>query len=144
MKRIFLFLCCAAALSWSGCSKDNDDNTVDLTQLVGTWELTKDYDSEDDTWDEEWGAEFGYVSIIEFRGNGTVKTHYEETDYSSDREYTYTIESNMLTITDPEDPDYPEIIRIEKLTASELVFAYDYEGEDGKTYTDKEYYKRIG
>ena len=49
----------------------------------------------------------------------------------------------MLTMTDLKDPDYPKIIRIEKLTSSELVLAYDYEGEDGKTYTDKEYFKRI-
>ena len=94
-------------------------------------------------WDEEWGAEFGYILTIEFRADGTAKTHYEETDYSSDREYTYTIESKMLTMTDLKDPDYPEIIRIEKLTSSELVLAYDYEAEDGKTCTDKEYYKRI-
>lgn len=143
MKRIFLFLCCAAALSWSGCSKDDDDNSVDLSQLVGTWELTKDYDGEYNKWDEEWGEEFGYIWTIEFRADGTAKTHSEVPDYSSDREYTYTVASKMLTMTDLKDPDYPEIIRIDKLTASELVLAYDYEGEDGKTYTDKEYYKRV-
>lgn len=143
MKRLFTLLLFAAALSWSGCTKDNNDNTIDPAQLVGTWELTKDYYAEYDEWDEEWGAEFGYILTIEFRADGTAKTHYEETDYSSDREYTYTIESKMLTMTDLKDPDYPEIIRIEKLTSSELVLAYDYEGEDGKTCTDKEYYKRI-
>ncbi len=36
-----------------------------------------------------------------------------------------------------------EYIRIDNLTSSELVLAYDYEGEDGRQYTDKEYYKRI-
>ena len=43
MKRIFLFLCCAAALSWSGCTKDDDDNAAGLTQPVETRDLTKDY-----------------------------------------------------------------------------------------------------
>ena len=142
MKRLFLFLCCAAALSWSGCSKD-DDNTVDLTQLVGTWELTKIYDGEEDDWDEEWGAEFGYIWTIEFRADGTAKTHSEEPDYSSDREYTYTVASNMLTMTDLKDPDYPETFRIERLTVSELVLAIDYKDGNGKTCMDKEYYKRI-
>lgn len=142
MKRLFTLLLFAAALTWSGCSKDDDD-TVDLAQLVGTWEITKMYIGEYGEWDEEWGAEFGYILTIEFRADGTAKTHYEETDYSSDWEYTYTIESKMLTMTNLKDPDYPEIIRIEKLTSSELVLAYDYEGEDGKTCTDKEYYKRI-
>ena len=33
---------------------------------------------------------------------------------------------------------------IEKLTSDELVVASSYEGEDGRTYTDKEYFKRIG
>ena len=143
MKRLFTLLCCAAALSWSGCTKDNDDNTVDPAQLVGTWELTKDYYAEYDEWDEEWGAEFGYIRTIEFRADGTAKTHLDDQGYILDREYTYTIESKMLTMTDPEYPDHPEIYRIEKLTSSELVLAYDYEGEDGKTYTDKGYYKRI-
>ena len=37
MKRILAFLFCAVALTWSGCSKD-DESSIDLSQLVGTWE----------------------------------------------------------------------------------------------------------
>ena len=45
MKRLFTLLLFGAALTWSGCSKDDDD-TVDLAQLPGTWETTKEYDQE--------------------------------------------------------------------------------------------------
>lgn len=144
MKQLLTLLCCVAALTWSGCSKDDDDNTVDLSQLIGTWELTREYDGEDNYWDEEWGAEFGYISTVEFRNDGTATTHYEEVGfYTSDRQYTYTVESNILTMTDTTDPDDTETIRIQKLTASELILVYDYEGENGKPCTDQEFYKRI-
>lgn len=43
MKRILAFLFCAVALTWSGCSKD-DESPIDLSQLVGTWEVTRMYD----------------------------------------------------------------------------------------------------
>lgn len=49
----------------------------------------------------------------------------------------------MLSLVNEKEPDYIEYIRIDTLTSSELVLAYDYEGDDGKQYTDKEYFKRI-
>lgn len=47
-------------------------------------------------------------------------------------------------MTYEEDEEYPSTGYIEKLTSDELVVASSYEGEDGRTYTDKEYFKRIG
>lgn len=55
------------------------------------------------------------------------------------------MDGNTLVIyeRDPDEAD-ADRIRIEKLTAAELVLAYDYIGDfDGKRYTDREYYKRI-
>lgn len=143
MKRLFTLLLFATALTWSGCSKDDDD-TVDLARLVGTWETTKEYDQEYDEWDSEFGAEFGYISTKEFRADGTCTFREEvvEDQYISEMDFTYVVESNILTITEI-DYDYSESARIEKLTASELVLAYDYEGDDGRSYTAKVYLKRV-
>ena len=142
MKRIFLFLCCAAALSWSGCTKDNDDNTVDLTQLVGTWEITKMYIGEYGEWDEEYGSEFNFVSTKEFHADGTVTVAETQSGYTRSWNLIYTIDSNILTISET-DTDHAISVRIEKLTASEFITSYEYKGENGKTYVDKVYHKRI-
>ena len=143
MKRILLFLCCAAALSWSGCTKDGDDNTVDLTQLVGTWEVTKLYDGEFGIWFEEYGVQFGYVETLLFRDNGTGMFQTEETGANTWEEaFSYTVENNVIT-TKPANGNESSVYRVEKLTDSEMVLAIDYEGENGKPCTDKIYYKRI-
>lgn len=143
MKRLFTLLLFAAALTWSGCSKDDDD-TVDLARLVGTWETTKEYDQEYDEWYSEFGAEFGHISTKEFRADGTCTFRKElvEDQRTYETNLIYTVESNIVTFKE-EGYDYSESARIEKLTASELVLAYDYEGDDGRSCTDKEYYKRI-
>lgn len=143
MKRLFTLLLFGAALTWSGCSKDDDD-TVDLAQLPGTWETTKEYDQEFNEWDYEFGAEYGYIATKEFRADGTCTFREEvvEDQYISEMDFTYVVESNILTIKE-EGYDYSESARIEKLTASELVLAYDYEGDDGRSYTDKVYLKRV-
>lgn len=144
MKRFFAFLFCTATLVWGGCSKD-DQAPINASKLIGTWELTKDYDGEDDYWDYEYGEEFDYVFTMEFREDGTMTTRLETGHYTSRRNYVYTVKSNMLTMTDDYDPEYPEVevARILKLTSTELILAYDYRGDNGRTCTDKEYYKRI-
>lgn len=143
MKRLFTFLLFGAALTWSGCSKDDDD-TVDLAQLPGTWETTKEYDDEVNEWDYEFGAEYGYTATKEFRADGTCTFREEvvEDQYISETDFTYVVESNIITITEI-DYDSSESARIAKLTANELVLAYDYVGDDGRSYTDKEYLKRV-
>ena len=143
MKRLFTLLLFGAALTWGGCSKDHDD-TVDLAQLPGTWETTKEYDQEFNEWDYEFGAEYGYIATKEFRADGTCTFREElvEDQRTYETNHIYTVESNILTIKE-EGYDYSGSARIEKLTASELVLAYDYEGDDGRSYTDKVYLKRV-
>ncbi len=135
MKKFFAFLLCTATLAgFAGCSDDDDE--VDLAQLIGKWECYKDYDGEYDEWDDEYGEGVD-LYLLEFRNDGTGAClddiHYTGTW----RQFTYSVNGNMLYW------DIDDKTRIEKLTSSELVLAYDYEGDDGRQYTDKEYYKRI-
>ena len=139
MKRFFTFLCCAAVLTWVGCSKD-EDNTIDLTQLVGTWEMTRMYDGEDGTWDNEYGAEYGFVVTLEFREDGTCVISRQVSGSSPSVRYeTYVVESNTIVIT-YSGSEQQEVWKIQKLTATELNLAFDYPGEN---YTDRVCYKRI-
>ncbi len=142
MKKYFAFLGCALALcAFTGCDKEKEKGSVDASLLVGTWDCYKDYDGEDDFWDYDYGEGID-VYRYEFRTDGTGARC---DDYSGDEwwPFTYTLSGDMLAIVDEREPDYVEYIRIESLTSSELVLAYDYEGEDGRNYTDLEYYKRM-
>lgn len=140
MKRIFTCFLLALVAMVSGCSKDEDDNTIDLSQLVGTWEMTRMYDGEDGTWDNEYGAEYGFVATMEFREDGTCVVSRQINGNSPIVMYaTYVVEANTIVITSATSAQ-PEVWRIEKLTASELNVAFDYPGEN---YTDRACYKRI-
>lgn len=147
MKKVCTILCCAIALVLGGCS-DKDDNAVDLSQLTGTWELVKSYDGEYDEWDEEYGESHGYISTSEFRADGTGTTTDIEIAgghrYTTRTEFTYSLQGKTIVMVNDDDEDNePYTTRIEKLTADELIAANDYNGEDGKNYTDKAYFKRI-
>ena len=148
MKKIIAMLCCAAALTWAGCSDDDDTDKVDMSLLTGKWEVTKQYDGELDRWYENFGEASGFVQTIELRtdGTGTEKTIeiYQEQVYTYEYDFTYTVHGKTITMTYEEDEEYPSTGYIEKLTSDELVVASSYEGEDGRTYTDKEYFQRIG
>lgn len=136
MKRFLLLLFCATALIVSGCSKDDDNPPVDTANLIGKWELYKAY--EDGEWDDEFGEGID-IFRFEFRSDGVCRM----TDDDGTNDLRYRLEGTTLYIYEEnEDPYDAEKARIEKLTASEQVLAYDYT-EDGHKYTDKEYYKRI-
>ena len=100
------------------------------------------YNGEYDDWDEEYGSEFGFVSTKEFRTDGTVTFAETQNGYTHSWDLVYTIDSDILTVSEP-DSDKSVSVQIEKLTASEFVTSYKYEGENGRTYVDKVYHKRI-
>lgn len=142
MKRQFAFFCCALLLcAFTGCDKEDESSSADASLLVGRWECYKDYDGEDDCWDYEYG-EGSDVCRYEFRADGTGAYRFDDL---VDRwvRFTYALSGNVLAIVNEKEPDYEERIRIERLTSSELVLAYDYEGEDGRNCTDLEYFRRM-
>ena len=70
MKKMIAMLCCATALTWAGCSDDDDTDKVDMSLLTGKWEVTKQYDGELDRW-YDFGEASGFVQTIELRMDGT-------------------------------------------------------------------------
>ncbi|HJC52932.1 MAG TPA: lipocalin family protein [Candidatus Alistipes merdavium] len=136
MKRILAFLFCAVALTWSGCSKD-DESPIDLSQLVGTWEVTRMYDEGE--WDTDYGAEYGFVVTTEFREDGTMVTTREEYGSSSSMYASYVVESHSILVT-PSGSTEPEVMRIEKLTALELILSSRYPGAN---YTERVCFRRV-
>lgn len=137
MKKALLILFCATAFIWGGCS-DDDESAFDTANLIGKWECYKYYDEEYDEWDYEFGEGVDLFRL-NFREDGICVI---TDDYSSD-EFHYKLEGKKILLYDSSHPDETEEIRINKLTASELVLAYDYIGDNGRNYTDKEYFKRI-
>lgn len=147
MKNLFYAcVCCVAALVTGACSDDGKDDVLPVTQnnLVGKWELVKEYDAEEDLWDEEWGDAYGFYSRIEFRADGKViqRDKFPEDPDWKTTEGSYSLEGDKLSVHDPEEGVLT--VRIERLTPAELILADDYIGEDGKSYTDKQVYRRIG
>ncbi len=135
MKKFLAFLLCAATLvGFASCSDDEDDE-VDLAQLIGKWECYKSYIGMDDEWNYDYGDGID-VYLLEFRADGTGAcldgVLYTEPWW----QFTYSVSGNTLFW-------YIHETRIKKLTSSELILVYEYEGKNGRQYTDKEYYKRI-
>ena len=117
-----------------------DDHTIDLSQLVGTWEMTRMYDGEDGTWDNEYCAEYGFVATTEFREDGTCVFSCQANGNPPSLIYaTYVVEANTIVIATATSAQ-PVVWRIEKLAASELNVAFDYPGEN---YTDRACYRWI-
>ena len=76
-----------------------DDHTIDLSQLVGTWEMTRMYDGEDGTWDNEYCAEYGFVATTEFREDGTCVFSCQANGNPPSLIYaTYVVEANTIVI----------------------------------------------
>lgn len=112
VRKIILLPFFAAALSWGGCSKD-DEAAVDTAHLVGTWNKTDKYDYIADEWvlnverDDQ-------LTKIAFKDDGTVTID----DYGSVTDVPYALKGTKLTIR--ESPGYSYRFTINKLTKTVL------------------------
>lgn len=108
MKCLFTFFCCAVALLWGGCSKE--DGGINPDQLIGKWLLTSEYD--------EWVNERGQIEgeydpytfeesfYIEFRADAAGTIWWDTTVGCTDRmefEYRFDAGSRMLCWVPGED-----------------------------------------
>jgi hypothetical protein len=100
--------------------------------LIGLWEVTGEYDDEEGVWDYEFGAQYGYEFVTEFRADGSGCAELTDGSEVQRVDFTYTVEGSTLTVHGDGDPI---VQRIDKLTFTELVLSETYQWE-GKTYTD--------
>ncbi len=128
MKHIFAFLFCAAALTWGGCSKDDNGGGSGL--LIGKWLLVSEYDEWINGHDEVEGAydpyEFEESCYIEFRSNGSGAI-WSTLDESDREEFTYRFDSSSRRLHWLSEGLSEEAPYIETLTSSELVMAWYFQ-----------------
>lgn len=118
--RIVVAALVVTGLGTSVHAADKDDNK---TLIVGKWEVSK--------------AEDGTVptgSTIEFSKDGKLKMVAKKNDKEENREGTYTVEKEVLTLVMKRDDGERTVkITIKALSATELTV----EGPDGKSVTFK-------
>ncbi len=90
-------------------------------------------------WDTDYGAEYGFVVTTEFREDGTMVTTREEYGSSSSMYASYVVESRSILVM-PSGSTEPEVMRIEKLTALELILSSRYPGAN---YTERVCFRRV-
>lgn len=115
------------------CSDDDkaDGQAGDAT-LLGLWEVTGEYDDEEGVWDYEFGSQYGYGFVMEFRADGSGCAELTDQSEVQHVDFTYTVDGSTLTVHGDGETT---VQRIDKLTLTELVLSETYEWE-GKTYTD--------
>ena len=140
-----LFMCLAvfaSAFTLTSCDKDEIGSSSDL---IGTWELVRNHgywieDGEKERWDD--GVDEIDVDRMTFKKDGTlIWTEDDDPGYEED-EYRYKFKDNKLYIYEEGDEDDAEIVKVVKLTSSELVFEI-HEKENRYEYYDKYYYKKV-
>lgn len=108
----------------ASCSSDDDGfSEKDYPeQIVGRWQVTKEYWAEGDEW-ENYDDEDGYIYAFQFNADGTGA----EIDGSYSSSFTYTLSGSKLTIT-MHGWNWP--LRIKQLSSNSLVME-DLDQEEG-------------
>ena len=134
MKKIYYFLMAAVAVMCvcSSCSKD-EDGDVDSKSIVGTWNLVLEegyeiYDGEKEEWKETYGGDKSRIITFNADGPGSEVYRYEYIE-DTDR-FNWKLNGNKLSIKYAGDDDVEEL-RVEKLTSTTLVVAYEWISSDG-------------
>jgi uncharacterized protein (TIGR03066 family) len=126
-KLLSVFGILALCLTFAGCDKEDGDDKVNGSLLVGIWEAVE-ADMDDGEVDFN-GAKMYYV----FKKDGSLVVYIVPYDYAYYKgENTYHVNGNKLTIDMEEEEDEVEIV---KLTSSELILLFS--GEGGGTITFK-------
>ena len=134
MKKIYYFLMAAVAVMCvcSSCSKD-EDGDVDYKSIVGTWNLVSDegyeiYKGKKNEWKETYGG--AKSRIITFNADGTGSEVYRYEYIEDTGKFNWKLNGNKLSIKYAGHDDASER-RVEKLTSTTLVVAYEWFSSDG-------------
>lgn len=111
---IMMFAMMVAALSLSACGGDDDDNDVSSNGIVGVWEVVSfDFEGGDNV-----KSDLKVGDKLYLFENGTYRD-----DTSKGK---WKLNGNTLTIIDDGEYSIPAVMKIEKLTLSEMVLSIDY------------------
>jgi hypothetical protein len=110
---IMMFAMMVAALSFTACGGDDDDNEGSDVAIVGVWEVTSCTAQSD--FDVEGGIAVG--DRIYFNADGTYRDSEDTGRWSKS--------GNTITIT-LNDGSIPGVFQIKKLTTTELEMLLDY------------------
>ena len=98
MKKImFLMVMALMPMVFSSCGSDDDDNGAQVNKIVGVWEETDFWDSDDKCFRDWWNI--GYVHV--FKSDGTYARYHNSTHYDrgeSDKQGTYSFDGTYLVI----------------------------------------------
>ena len=155
------FVVCAVALfciaGLNACNGDDDDEPVDSSSIIGTWQAVYD-----EIWEKENGKivyqesesyDKDDVWIIDLKSNGRYATYDEPNTYPNDPdgEGNWKLDGKKLSLGDDEydavsgDPEWDQYT-VESVDANSLVLSiYEKDTEDGITYEvySKTTYKKI-
>src|SRR5262245_18617556 len=106
-------LAAAVALTAGVRAEDKEEKKDNAKLLVGTWEVTKSFDK---------GPAIG--ATVEFTRDGKVKVKAKVEDKDVQREGTYKVEGDKLTLA-MKDRDSKTILSIKKISDKELVTEND-------------------
>ena len=135
MKKIYYFLMAAVAVMCvcSSCSKD-EDGDVDSKSIVGTWNLVSDegyeiYNGKKEEWKETYGGD--KYRIITFNADGMGSEVYRYEYIEDTYKFNWKLNGNKLSIKYAGDDGVVAEWRVEKLTSTTLVVAYEWISSDG-------------
>lgn len=134
MKKL-LFAVLVAAFALTSCGKAGD---VKESKIIGTWKSVSEYFTEKEdgvivkSATEEILSDNAFTIKIDKGGNGVY------TKNGKDMAFSWTLEGDKLTMTYTDDPEYPEVLTVEKVTAKEAIVSqtdtYTYDGKACEDY----------
>jgi uncharacterized protein (TIGR03066 family) len=111
--RLMVAAAVAVALTAGVRAEDKEEKKDNAKLLVGTWEVTKSFDK---------GPAVG--ATVEFTKDGKVMVKTKVEDKDVDREGTYTVDGDKLTLV-MKDKESKTILSIKKISDTELVTEND-------------------
>ena len=114
---IMMLAMMVAALGFTACGSDDEDDEVSEASIVGVWECTAfDYHSISGDDDVDEGIKVG--EKIYFHSDGTFS--------ESGDQGTWRLKGNQLTVIVDDEYYLPVVYTVSKLTSSELILKIDY------------------
>ena len=115
---IMMLAVMVAALSFTACGGDDDEDVVDDNSIVGVWECTS-FDYSDVFGDFEVKERIKVGDRIIIKSDGTYSDPNDRGRWN--------VSGKEITFISDDDDSIPSVFTISKLTSKELILVMDYE-----------------